>query len=163
MVKESARYPPTWYQPSATMYTLPRTFLFPGGRNGIFADSLGKVNSSHTSLQNGPRDTTHMVLPHVESRLACVTNRTVRQMELWLCRLGHRWHCGFHLLLRVAWSGCQDTEQAPGEDYMERSQDLLPLSSTNMSVLWVVILLADPFVFRWLPRWLPFLEGLLQV
>lgn len=129
------------------VYT-PQDILVSWGRNGIFADSLRKVQSNHTGLQNGPSDTTHVVLPHVECRLACVIKKTVRRMELWLCRLGHKWHCGFHLLLRVAWSGCQDTEQAPGEDYMERSQDLLPLSSTNMSVLWVVISLADPFVFR---------------
>lgn len=116
------------------VYT-PQDILASWGKNGIFADSLRKVQSNHTSLQNGPSETTHVVLPHVESRLACVIKRTVRQMELWLCRLGHKWLCGFHLLLWVPWSGWQDTEQALGEDYMEMSQDLLPLGSTNMSVM----------------------------
>ena len=45
------------------------------GRNGIFADSLRKVQSNHTGLQNGPSDTTHVVLPHVECRLACVIKK----------------------------------------------------------------------------------------
>lgn len=117
------------------MYTLPRTFLLLGGKM-VYLLTLRKVQSNHTSLQNGPSETTHVVLPHVElSRLACVIKRTVRQMELWLCRLGHKWLCGFHLLLWVPWSGWQDTEMARGEDYMEMSQDLQATAAPTCRVM----------------------------